>query len=97
MDHSEFKCSGSLGGGSAGIDILFYIPHSVWGGSVFVFVWCVLLYAYSSFIVFLMPFYCKCLWLFHTVPLVGLQFVIVLFSDHSHSFLLVRSCMEKKF
>ena len=28
--------------------------------------------------------YCKCPWLFPTLPCVGLQFVIVVLSDHTH-------------
>ena len=60
--------------------------------------YCALLYVHSSFVIILMgkreliallclPSWCLVIvvWLFLTMPLVCLQFVIVVFSDHTHS------------
>ena len=61
--------------------------------------WCTLLYVYSSFAIILMGkrelaallsssswFLVSAVWLFHAVLCVCLQFVIVVFPDHTHYF-----------
>ena len=72
--------------------------HCLWGVLCWSLVWYALLYVLSSFEViltrrresWLLYFYFRCLvtvnvlLLFLTVPWVGLQFVIVVFPDHSH-------------
>ena len=63
---------------------------------------CLLLYVHSSFAIILMgmrepvallclSFWCLVIivWLFIAVPWIGLQFVIVVFPDHTHLLLLV--------
>ena len=90
---------GVYGGGSVVVDLLFYVPPIVCGGSVLVFILYALLYVLSSFAIILMwkrelvallLLSVECLVavdvlrLFLTVPWVGLQFVIVVFPDHTH-------------
>ena len=74
------------------------------GGSVFVFVWCTLLCVLSSFaiilkgkremiVLLLLSYGClvtvNVLWLFLTLPWVGLRCVIVVFPDHTHLLFLI--------
>ena len=69
---------------------------------------CTLLYAHSSFAIILMGkrelfallgLSCWCLvivvWVFLVVPWVCLQFVIVVFSDHTHLLFLLPSLLER--
>ena len=96
----------NLSGGSVFVGLLFYVPPIVCGGSLLVFVWFALLNANSSFAIILkrkrelvalllLSFGCivtvNNLWLFLTVPWVGLQCVIVVFPDHTHLHLLDNS------
>ena len=79
------------------VDLLFAMPPIVCWVSVLVFVWYALLYVLSSFAIILTRkremvvllllsieylVTVTFLWLFLTVPLVGLHFVIVVVPDH---------------
>ena len=81
------------------VDLLFYVPHIACRGSVLVFALVCITLCPSSFEIILtrkrelvallsLSFGClvtvNVLWLFLTVPWVGLQFVIVEFTDHTH-------------
>ena len=83
------------------VDLLFYAPPIVCGDSVFVYVLVCINLCLSSFAIILtrkselvalllLSFGCLViiivLWLFLTVPWVGLQCVIVVFPDHTHFF-----------
>ena len=86
------------GGGSVVFDILSYVSPIICGGSVLVYVlvcitlcpsFAIILTMKSELVaLLLLSFGClltvNILWLFLTVPWVGLQFVIVVFPDHTH-------------
>ena len=92
-------CQSLEGGGSVVVDLLFYVPTAVCGGSVLNFVWYVLpcvLYSFATILtrkrelVALLLLFLLCLvtvkvqWLFLTVSWVGLQCVIVVFPGHTY-------------
>ena len=94
-------CHPFLGGGSVVVDLLFIVTPIVRVCNCSMFC-CTLLYVHSSFaivlvgkrgIVALLSLSSWCLmiavWLFLAVPLVYLQFVIVVFSDHTNYLLLL--------
>ena len=86
-------------GGSVVVDLLFYVPPIVSGGSVLVFVLvCITLCPFQfcnhldkeeragcfAFVAFWMSCYCKCPVALAHVAVGCLQFVIVVFPDHIH-------------
>ena len=92
-------CCPFKGGGFVVVDLLFNVIPIVCGGSVFVFVFYALLCVHSSFAIvltrrrkmvdlLLLSYRCfvtvNGLWLLLTVPWVGLQYVIVVFTDHTN-------------
>ena len=85
--------------GSVVVDPLFNVPPIVCGSSVFALFCYALLCVHSSFsiilkrkrklvVLLLLSYRCiftiHVMWLFLTVPWVGLQYVIVVFPDHTH-------------